>query len=484
MKPVRRVIVATTTVLLVLGTGLVGAAAGASLACGTVITKDTKLTENIGPCAGAGLIVAANGITLDLGGHTITGNPLARPDQPLGPLGRDQAGIVLRQVEGVTVTNGTVTAFDAGVAIMGGSRNTVRGIIARDNVNYRILTGRDAFPEDIDLEAGPFCNFGDGITAFNSRHNLITGNVTTGNGPFSGISLVENSDNNRVAGNQVVDNDVINQSPDGRPNTICGGLVPDTPDLTGRWVSDIGIRVEGPGADRNVVAGNQVVRSGLTGIMVHAVHVTPFSLPNGYNTIRNNQIFATGTVGVGLERHLHGIMLQHSGSPLVWGPHHTLVENNQSSRNFGGGIMVDSRGPGIYGTVVRNNQVNDNGLDGVHVAGPGDPAGPRNLLVENSGSGNGARAQEVNAQFPPEANYAGTDGADMSRRCIHNTWLRNRFRTVNQRCVAKEGTGQVVRGTGHLVTEWFPPDAAVSAASADSPGGSAIGGFGRGNGRP
>ncbi|MCA1684048.1 MAG: right-handed parallel beta-helix repeat-containing protein, partial [Actinobacteria bacterium] len=392
----------------------------------------------------------------------------------------DQAGIVLQRVEGVTVTNGTVTKFDAGVAIMGGSKNTVRGITARDNVNYRILTGRDAFPEDIDPETGPFCWFGDGITAFNSPDNLITGNVTTGNGPFSGISLVGNSDNNMVANNQVVDNDVLNQTPDGRPNTICGGLVPGTPDLTGRRVQDVGIRVEGPNADRNVVAGNQVVRSGLAGIVVHAVPVTTFNFPNGYNTIRNNQIFETGKVGVGIERHLHGIMLHHSGSPLVLGPHHTLVENNQSSRNFGGGIMVDSRGPGIYGTVVRNNQVNDNGLDGVHVAGPGDPRGTRNLLVGNYGSGNGARAPEVNAQFPPEANYAGTDGADMSRGCIRNKWLLNRFRTVNQRCVAEEGTGRVVPSAGHLVTEWFPPAAAVSAAST---GGSEIGAFGRGPGR-
>ncbi len=173
-------------------------------------------------------------------------------------------------------------------------------------------------------------------------------------------------------------------------------------------------------------------------------------------------------------------MLQHSGSELVWGPHDTLVENNQSSRNLGGGIMVDSRGPGIYGTVVRRNIVNDNGLDGVHVAGPGDPAGARNLLVENYGSGNGARAQEVNAQFPPEANYAGTDGADMSQGCIRNTWLRNRFRTVNQQCVAQQGTGQVVPSAGHLVTEWFPPAAGVSA---ESNGGSEIRSLGRGRGR-
>ena len=469
VKPVRRMAVVTTTALLLVSTVLVGVAAAESLPCGTVITVDTKLTADIGPCVGPGIVVAGDDVTLDLGGHTITGDPLARPDQPLGPFDRDQPGILLRRVTGVTVTNGTVTGFDGGVVIMGGGSNTVRKITARDNVNYRILTGRDAFLADIDPEVGPFCWFGDGITAFNSPNNVITKNLSVGNGPFSGVSLVGNSDDNVVAQNRVEDNAVINQTPNGRPNTICGGIGQDqnAPELTGRHVQDIGVRVEGPSADRNLVEGNQIRRSGLGGIMVHGV-IASFGPSNGFNVIRKNHVSETGTVGVGFDRHLHGIMLHQSGAQEMNAPHDTLIEANTSSNNLGGGIMLDARGPGLWGNVVRSNVVNNNGLDGVHVLGAGDPRGPNNLLTDNRGHGNGARAPEVNAQFPPDAQYGGTDGADTSPGCVRNTWLRNKFATVNQPCVATGGPGRVDH----------PGKAGAAHGAADG------GPLGRGRGRP
>src|SRR5215210_9323889 len=41
--------------------------------CGSLITTDTTLDSDVGPCVGDGLIVAADDITLDLGGHTVSG---------------------------------------------------------------------------------------------------------------------------------------------------------------------------------------------------------------------------------------------------------------------------------------------------------------------------------------------------------------------------------------------------------------------------
>ena len=433
---------ATALALLMVSTMLVGPAAADTPECGDVITEDTTLTGDVGPCPGEGLIVAADGITLDLGGHTVAGDPAARVDQPVGPQGRDRPGILLRQVSGVTVTGGTVTGFDAGVVIAAGGDNTVRHVTAEDNVNYRLVTGRDARPGDVDPEQGPFCWFGDGITAFNSGGNLIERNTLVGNGPFSGVSLVGNADDNVVSNNRVSDNDRLNETPDGDV-TICGGLgqAQNQPMTAGRHVQDIGVRIEGPGADRNLVEGNEVKRSGLAGIMVHG-HNADVAPANGHNTLRKNRISGTGTVGVGLDRQLHGILLHHSGAGVVNAPHSTLVEGNTSSRNYGGGIFLDSRG-GMHSTVVRNNVVNHNGLDGLHVAGPGDPGGPPNALLHNRGHGNGERAEEVNEGPDPNANYAGTDGADMSDGCVRNIWSRNRFGTVNQPCVAANGTGWV-----------------------------------------
>jgi hypothetical protein len=41
------------------------------------------------------------------------------------------------------------------------------------------------------------------------------------------------------------------------------------------------------------------------------------------------------------------------------------------------------------------------------------------------------------------ANYAGVDGGDYNPGCASNVWSRNRFGTVNQPCVAANGTGWV-----------------------------------------
>ncbi|MDQ6948807.1 MAG: hypothetical protein M3256_21750 [Actinomycetota bacterium] len=87
---------------------------------------------------GCGPIVAADNVTVNLNGHRVTGDPSARGAGP------DQAGVVLRQVHGVTLTNGTVRDFDAGVLIGGGGRNTITRVRAVDNVNYRVVTGRNA----------------------------------------------------------------------------------------------------------------------------------------------------------------------------------------------------------------------------------------------------------------------------------------------------------------------------------------------------
>src|SRR6058998_20253 len=95
---------------LMLSTGLVStAAAQPAVDCGAVITKSTVLTTDIGPCPGVGIIVAADNVVLNLNGHTVAGNPQLRGNGP------DDQGVLLRQVRGSTVMNGTIQGFDGGV---------------------------------------------------------------------------------------------------------------------------------------------------------------------------------------------------------------------------------------------------------------------------------------------------------------------------------------------------------------------------------
>jgi len=421
--------------------------------CGAVITKNTKLVADVGPCPGLGLIVGASNITLDLNGHRVSGDPQARvsPDKP---------GLLLRGVSRVTIMGGTVEGFDAGVIIMGGGSNTVKNLTAKDNVNYRVVTGRDSQRKDVKSTDGPFCDLGDGIAVFGSGGNVLKQNKIIGNGPFSGVSMIGGSSDNVVKGNRFVDNDVLNDTPEGY-GTICGANIqgpadnpppfeppPDPPlnccATTGRHVQDVGVRIEGPGAQRNLIDSNQLRTSGLMGIMVHAYNTMAGQQPNSYTVIRKNYITETAKIGHKIDRQGHGIYVHQPGPPFVFASPFTLIEGNVSSGNFGGGIFLDSKGT-LHSTTVRNNVVNRNGLDGLYVNGPGSTAGSPNMLVNNVGRGNGDRAEEVNNGPDFRANYFGTDGSDSSVGCVRNSWSGNKFGTVNQECVkANGGTGTVI----------------------------------------
>lgn len=94
-----------------------------SAECGQTITQNVRLRKDL-DCAGAGLIIGANDVVVDLGGHTLSGN------------GTD-SGVVASDRINATVRNGTIRAFASGVAYYRGQASTV------DNVNFEANTGED-----------------------------------------------------------------------------------------------------------------------------------------------------------------------------------------------------------------------------------------------------------------------------------------------------------------------------------------------------
>lgn len=215
-----------------------GPAYAANVACGQTITASIVLDGNVGPCA-SGITIGADNVTFDLNGFTISGNP--NPGE--GP------GILVESQNGVTVKNGTVTLFDAGVAISDSFGNTV--------TNMKTVNNRGSGSGD----------YGDGIALFNSNNNVVTNNQVRNNGPFDGVGLVV-SNNNRIDSNQITDN---NQS---ASNTA-------------------GIRLENIGrtpSSGNTVTNNVVTNSGIYGIEVFA--------GGSSNVIRNNQVIGNKLDGI------------------------------------------------------------------------------------------------------------------------------------------------------------------------------------------
>lgn len=404
------------------------------LTCGSVITHSTILTNNVGPCPADGLIIGASNITLNLNGHTVSGATLAM--ESTGPA--EQVGINLTNVSGVTVLNGTVTGFDAGVSITGGSGNTVTQIKAHDNINDVAVNNNQTS-----------CNFGDGITTDNSNNNRIINNTAVHNGPFSGISLVDASGSNLVAGNRVADNNVPNLFPNGK-NGPCGPFAPfGGGPPTGRAIQDTGIRVEGPGATNNRIIDNHVSNSAIVGISVNGniCHPPGGNQPqpaNNGNSILGNTVTSTGATNATQPPTINGqpnplfdsdsngiAVLQQGPLGVVTCPANdiTIVGNN-SSGNFKDGIFVSSISTG---NTVNANTVNNNKRDGITLDGPFNrgplsfPGAHNNTLIGNSGHGN-----------------TRVDGVDFNPACDSNRWVANRFGTVNQPCVAAQGgTGTV-----------------------------------------
>src|SRR3954454_11391077 len=107
---------------------LIAAPAGAApLSCGDVITKDTTHHADLVGCPGDGLVIGADGITLDLNGHSIEGSGIGSgPDIVYGDTrnGIDNTA----EHSAVTVENGKVGHFEVGVKLYDADANHITGL--------------------------------------------------------------------------------------------------------------------------------------------------------------------------------------------------------------------------------------------------------------------------------------------------------------------------------------------------------------------
>jgi parallel beta-helix repeat protein len=288
--------------------------------CGAEITTNTTLDADLVCEKGPALVIAADGVTLDLGGHTVEGG--AR-------FGSDGPGILLRNVSGCTVRNGTVQKFEAGVAVEGGAGNLIEGLTVQDNLGT------------------PDSDYGDGIVLNGSRDNVVRGNTVRRNGPFSGISLGRGASGNEVSDNTVADNNMSHVPfPDAGRQTM-------------------GIRVEGPEASHNRIIGNTVTGSGCDGIVVLATCDTPDdeppcvgTPPNEHNEIAGNTSSGNGTSGRGCGVRLFSM-------PLPMPPIHNTVHDNVCNDNTSYGVALDGlplRSPG--NRAYRNRGQGNGEFDG------------------------------------------------------------------------------------------------------------------------
>jgi parallel beta-helix repeat protein len=392
---------ASVLAVLLLGVVLGGSAEAASgkqrqVGCGTVITRSTVLHDDIGPCDGEGIVVAADHVVLHLNGHRLFGTS----DQGA------YAGIRLRGVSGVKVVGpGSVDNFDAGVVVFRGGRNTVRKLDVHDNNSTQFVA------DNPDLG-----QLGDGILILGSSSNRISSNLVHDNGPFSGISVVSETEDQSVSG-PMPSNNLISR------NVVRHNAVPDVCTSAGTFFGgscrpgeavfneNIGVRIEGPGATHTTLSRNSITESGRDGVSVLNTwnRFTPpeaISPPNTDTLISRNDISRNGVAVVITDAEFgqlggDGVFNRcYAGSPLRGCPTRTAVLGNRANENVAHGIALGAS----EGNTVRGN----------------------------TAFGNGHGTVTSYASDPPY-----TDGFDLNvdPPCDDNTWLDNSFGTVNQDCV-------------------------------------------------
>ncbi len=298
MNILRRTLTCTSAAALTATTMVVGAgpASAAHVTCGQTILVSTTLDSDVGPCS-EGLVIGADNVTLDLGGFTLRGTAATGE----GP------GVLVPGRTGVTVTNGTVTDFDSGVAIESGSGNTV----TRMN-----LTGNRG--------AG---DYGEGVLVFGSTGNTISYNRITNNGPYGGISLLVAS-NNLVENNQIVGNNMSTTNTSGIRLENIGRTASNGNTIRNNVVQGSGL--DGiqlfAGASNNTVSRNLVLDNNRDGI-------TAFAGSTG-NVIEDNQVRNNGFGPIAGS----GIYIRSAAGSFA-APANNLIRRNTSTGN----AMLDLR---------------------------------------------------------------------------------------------------------------------------------------------
>jgi parallel beta-helix repeat protein len=315
-----------------------GRALASHVSCGDTITADTTLDSDLVNCPNHGIVIGADGITLDLNGHLVDGDgtPAANCDNQKEPC---DFGLFNDGHDGVTIRNGSVREFAIGVLLgttTGRARhNRVLGVSASGNQ----FLGLGIFSQVRGLVRnssgnGSLDHDGVGLRLGDSRRVRIL-NSSFRHNPHNGINIGESS-------RSLIKGNVFSRNGDEGVLVEGGARFRLT---RNRFARNGGGITLGP-SNRSVVARNRIVGGG-DGIRVEKGHD---------NLVAANLVVRTRHVGITLGIH----------DPFIGGAHN-LVRGNVVRRSRGDGIVVVRKDR--HSALIRN-VVTRSGDDGFDVDSP------------------------------------------------------------------------------------------------------------------
>ena len=287
-----------------------------------------------------GIIVAASGVTIDLGGHTLSGS------------GND-AGIVADTNNMVVVQNGVIEGFAYGIRAINSNYGRYERLVVRDNVNSGI---------------GLFS------VADEANGNVIQDVSVIGHGQI-GVLIAAYS-GGVTRGNMVLNSSIMNNQRNGirllgDGGRVSGNIIRDTVILGSTDFSAMDLLSENGGVvNGNIISGCQIVDNAHSGLRVMAFGADTQATGN---SIENNKIMRNGDQIPALS--VRGVSGgQANGNSLV---------GNRIAENSSHGIEVDggSGGSTARGNVIRDSNVSHELSNRTGIRLVGDTEGTR---VENN----------------------------------------------------------------------------------------------------
>src|SRR5437762_2579580 len=170
--------------------------------CDMRVSESFTLANDL-TCEKDGMVIVADNVTVDLGGHTLTGPGMGPQTWPLPQL--DSVGVRVGGHTGVVVRNGKTTGFSTGVYFVDETASTIENVTTeRNRFGFYIHASNKNVVKNSDVEFNIY-----GLHLQNSDDNLLQGNLLarqTYNSPGGYGLYMYASARNRVIENTIDSN--------------------------------------------------------------------------------------------------------------------------------------------------------------------------------------------------------------------------------------------------------------------------------------
>ena len=248
-------------------------------------------------CTGDGMVIVSDNITVDLGGHTLTGPGMGPQTWPLPQL--DSVGVRVGGHTGVTIRNGKTTAFSTGIYFIDMVSSSIESVTTlRNRFGFYIHASQKITVKDSDVEFNIY-----GLHLQNSDDCILVNNLLarqTYNSPGGYGLYLYASSRNRVTDNTIdsninwgiwfsdakenviFHNNVVGNNPPVSDNTEGSNVWYDKQSKEGNWWADY----KGKDGDNDSIGDTPYPILGPGGM----VDPYPFVAKDGWKTKRRATI--------------------------------------------------------------------------------------------------------------------------------------------------------------------------------------------------